>query len=497
MKKLDYTHTTDKFTSDLRNETRYDNTPDCVKFNGNYYTYKSQDCIAIPFAYIKVLGIDKMFYGPNNSTHWEGIDKQIIDYMFHNYSLSEIGAASDGKFIDKNGNIKKCDYFNDDPETLDINEVLEYPSDFFEFFELFNYANPEECVCGRYYIIDVKELNKKVVVIAFWDADSFMEMFDLTDEVVKQCDLEKYDVYIAHGVEPYMQNNKGNYDTDVKIDNTNNKKLQAIHLANARDKHEFFKDFRDTRDKLIGQKLTMSNGSEMPMAQYNALRYVDESVNNMPYGGVNFNNECTVNNFHRRLATLMCIPDLTKNETHYALQVNNIKPIRKATTGKGTATVYDKNQVKGLFNNIRGLNYAAEMIRKKREQDRYDSMIPKPEKQTPPEPEDYSKRTGNYNYYSSPEMRQASDELLQQDGVYYKHVDESRRKIRLTESQLRYINDKLLTEKKVIKNDKGEIVPEICPECGSKIGLYIQGEPVYLCSNKKCNKYFGTMPFKK
>lgn len=50
-------------------------------------------------------------------------------------------------------------------------------------------------------------------------------------------------------------------------------------------------------------------------------------------------------------------------------------------------------------------------------------------------------------------------------------------------------------KKKVVKNDKGEIVPEICPECGSKVGLYVQGEPVYLCSNKKCNKYFGTMPF--
>ena len=49
-------------------------------------------------------------------------------------------------------------------------------------------------------------------------------------------------------------------------------------------------------------------------------------------------------------------------------------------------------------------------------------------------------------------------------------------------------------KKKIVKNDKGEIVPEICPECGSKVGLYIQGEPVYLCSNKKCNKYFGTMP---
>ena len=50
-------------------------------------------------------------------------------------------------------------------------------------------------------------------------------------------------------------------------------------------------------------------------------------------------------------------------------------------------------------------------------------------------------------------------------------------------------------KKKVVRNDKGEVVPEFCPVCGSKVGLYIQGEPVYLCSNDKCKKYFGTMPF--
>ena len=46
--------------------------------------------------------------------------------------------------------------------------------------------------------------------------------------------------------------------------------------------------------------------------------------------------------------------------------------------------------------------------------------------------------------------------------------------------------------KKVVKNDEGEIVPDKCTECGSEIGLYIQGEPVYKCT--KCGKYYGTMP---
>ena len=46
------------------------------------------------------------------------------------------------------------------------------------------------------------------------------------------------------------------------------------------------------------------------------------------------------------------------------------------------------------------------------------------------------------------------------------------------------------------KNDKGEEVPKRCPKCGSKVGVYLRGEPVFLCSNKECEKYFGTVPFK-
>lgn len=46
------------------------------------------------------------------------------------------------------------------------------------------------------------------------------------------------------------------------------------------------------------------------------------------------------------------------------------------------------------------------------------------------------------------------------------------------------------------KNDKGDDVPEICPKCGERIGIFLRGEPVYLCTNKKCHTYFGTVPFR-
>lgn len=61
-----------------------------------------------------------------------------------------------------------------------------------------------------------------------------------------------------------------------------------------------------------------------------------------------------------------------------------------------------------------------------------------------------------------------------------------------------YINDKNIkevNEAAFFTNDKGEKVPKTCPKCGAEVKVFLRGEPVYLCSNKECNKYFGTVPF--
>lgn len=47
---------------------------------------------------------------------------------------------------------------------------------------------------------------------------------------------------------------------------------------------------------------------------------------------------------------------------------------------------------------------------------------------------------------------------------------------------------------KPVFNDIGQPVPETCPECGSKVAVFLKGEPVYLCSNKDCGKFFGVVP---
>lgn len=41
--------------------------------------------------------------------------------------------------------------------------------------------------------------------------------------------------------------------------------------------------------------------------------------------------------------------------------------------------------------------------------------------------------------------------------------------------------------------DEDKTVPKKCPECGSDMGLFLMGEPVFLCKEKQ--HYFGTLKF--
>lgn len=82
-----------------------------------------------------------------------------------------------------------------------------------------------------------------------------------------------------------------------------------------------------------------------------------------------------------------------------------------------------------------------------------------------------------------------ADAYLRGNLMFRKWTEDERRK--LNESKKKKKNKK----DKTVYNDKGEVVPEFCDKCGSKVGVYICGEPVYKCTNKKCHKYFGTMPF--
>ena len=77
--------------------------------------------------------------------------------------------------------------------------------------------------------------------------------------------------------------------------------------------------------------------------------------------------------------------------------------------------------------------------------------------------------------------------------IHYILFNLSKQEKRLNKFKSKY-NESVLQEVK-FENDKGEKVPKTCPKCGAKVGVFFRGEPVFLCSNKDCGKYFGTVPF--
>lgn len=66
------------------------------------------------------------------------------------------------------------------------------------------------------------------------------------------------------------------------------------------------------------------------------------------------------------------------------------------------------------------------------------------------------------------------------------------KKVKKKISALFKTNIKSIEESSFI-NDKGQTVPKKCPECGSDVEVFIEGEPIYRCTNKECKKYFGVV----
>ena len=58
--------------------------------------------------------------------------------------------------------------------------------------------------------------------------------------------------------------------------------------------------------------------------------------------------------------------------------------------------------------------------------------------------------------------------------------------------------DNILKQKngKPWKTDDGKTVPAQCPTCGADMGLFIAGEPVFLCKGRG-QHYYGTLEIPK
>lgn len=121
-------------------------------------------------------------------------------------------------------------------------------------------------------------------VLAFWNNNYEGTINSkLVDEFLSEQDIDKKEVLVVlwediEGEEtdcimPYTE-----WNFKLARANERQKKARVLHLMNAHDKHNATADFRTTRDRRIGQKLTNDKGVEMPVAQYRSMIY-SENIN--------------------------------------------------------------------------------------------------------------------------------------------------------------------------------------------------------------------------
>lgn len=237
------------FRLSVDNPKFHRNTPDEIFFI-DYYNYNDNN--ALPFIFLRFNNENKLFYGKPGTIHGEILPKIQQYLMSRGYKPSDItGSKSEDEYIN---------------------------TEFIQKGQYLDLFNEELFIKGRYFIVDVPVINQKCAIFGFW----FMHKYpmELTNEIIynvcKERKLFDRRIYIVNGSKPlinYNEFNPGPSEDEIE-DNT---ERAILHMLPGDEKWKQTADFRKTRDQQIGKKLTMSNGKEMPMAQYNALRYVDES----------------------------------------------------------------------------------------------------------------------------------------------------------------------------------------------------------------------------
>lgn len=118
-------------------------------------------------------------------------------------------------------------------------------------------------------------------ILSFWNGDTPNVIdINLVNELFEKYEVDKNKVLVVsfekddYGkIYPYIEWNHNTPEASEK-----QKEARAIHLMNVKNKHNATSDFRATRDRKIGQKLTNDKGVEMSVAQYMAMVH-SENIN--------------------------------------------------------------------------------------------------------------------------------------------------------------------------------------------------------------------------
>ena len=132
---------------------------------------------------------------------------------------------------------------------------------------------------GRIWVkAKINEFN--YAIVAFWGSDCPLEnykpyVYDVANKL--KVNPNKIMVAVDYWCEIKMTP-LSEWDGYIHKSTESEKEQRNLHMMNAGEKHNNTGDFRKTRDKKLGNKLTNDNGEEMPMAQYHNMIY-QESKN--------------------------------------------------------------------------------------------------------------------------------------------------------------------------------------------------------------------------
>ena len=129
-------------------------------------------------------------------------------------------------------------------------------------------------------------------MLSFWGNGNSVDK-RLIDEFLSSHDVDRNNTFVVcientneeTPVKPYNE-----WRGELTIMNDSMKNIYAIHLMNAKNKHNATGDFRKTRDAKIARKLTNDKGEEMPLAKYRSMIYSESRQLDEKIGGFNYAN---------------------------------------------------------------------------------------------------------------------------------------------------------------------------------------------------------------
>lgn len=301
----------------IKNIHKSHNDPDGVDLFGKYYGFRDRmgASVVIPFFKCKMPLYGETFLFGEPFTSHNLLRNKLIDSYFDNEESKTIKAL-----------------FDSDSDT-----IFDLTCDIRRY--MFQHENN-----GRFFIIESPIDNTNICVFAFWSIEDEKEQANNNSirEYINQV-IEKFPminecsvILIANGTQPYIVF-KQDEDTEISISNNTSQKI--LHNMPAEEKWKQTQAFRDEKERLLGDKLAKRDaegnktGEEMPLAQYNALRYIAEETDFQRHQKYNFND--WLNNIKEKY-----------DSRHYRVfEYNGFQCITYSAEGRGFGVKIFKNNI--------------------------------------------------------------------------------------------------------------------------------------------------------